>query len=150
MITLLLLLQMFASADAEATTPRFGVVTWRPDGSACATFAEKIVDGTPLSITVFDPQRTFQGSVVRFSERPCHESAQIAGTSYVIVTAEKQSTAAVGVAVIGGDGRITARMCASIEGLHLTAWSDNRRLWHEYFYLGYDVEPDCTEEERAD
>ena len=40
------------------------------------------------------------------------------------------------------------RMCASTEGLHLTLWSGqplkSTRLWHQYYYLGYDVTPDCT------
>jgi hypothetical protein len=40
------------------------------------------------------------------------------------------------------------RTCASSEGVHATAWSGkplaSRRRWHAYYYLGYDVEPDCT------
>jgi len=43
------------------------------------------------------------------------------------------------------------RSCTSHEGLHLTVWSgtplESRRLWHEYYYLGYDVEPSCGEGE---
>jgi hypothetical protein len=39
------------------------------------------------------------------------------------------------------------RSCTSSEGLHLTLWSGvplrTSRLWHAYWYLGYDVEPDC-------
>jgi hypothetical protein len=39
------------------------------------------------------------------------------------------------------------RSCASTEGIHLTLWSGtplhSKRLWHEYWYLGYDTEPDC-------
>jgi hypothetical protein len=41
------------------------------------------------------------------------------------------------------------RECASSEGLHLSAWRGNRRTWHEYWYLGFDVEPNCSEEETA-
>jgi hypothetical protein len=41
------------------------------------------------------------------------------------------------------------RSCASREGLHLTAWAgkplEGKRLWSKYYYLGYDVDPDCTE-----
>jgi hypothetical protein len=41
------------------------------------------------------------------------------------------------------------RTCASTEGIHATAWSGvplaSPRRWHAYYYLGYDVEPDCTE-----
>jgi hypothetical protein len=40
------------------------------------------------------------------------------------------------------------RTCASTEGIHATAWSGapltSPRRWHSYYYLGYDVEPDCT------
>jgi hypothetical protein len=39
------------------------------------------------------------------------------------------------------------RSCTSKEGLHLTAWAGtplkSQRIWHQYFYLGYDVEPTC-------
>lgn len=40
------------------------------------------------------------------------------------------------------------RVCASHEGLHFSVWSgkplEGARRWHAYYYLGYDVEPDCT------
>ena len=40
------------------------------------------------------------------------------------------------------------RSCASTEGIHATAWSglplSAPRRWHAYYYLGYDVEPDCS------
>lgn len=41
------------------------------------------------------------------------------------------------------------RTCTSSEGVHATAWSGvplaSTRRWHAYYYLGYDVEPDCTD-----
>jgi hypothetical protein len=40
------------------------------------------------------------------------------------------------------------RLCTSNEGVHLTIWSGKPlkgvRKWHWYYYLGYDVEPNCT------
>jgi hypothetical protein len=40
------------------------------------------------------------------------------------------------------------RTCASGEGLHLTVWYGEplatARLWHGYFYLGFDTESDCA------
>lgn len=49
---------------------------------------------------------------------------------------------------LNGDGRPDGfRSCASGEGLHLTVWYGEplttSRLWHGYFYLGYDTEADC-------
>lgn len=46
------------------------------------------------------------------------------------------------------------RSCASSEGLHLTVWAErplrSRRIWHAYYYLGYDVEPSCQEADYQD
>ncbi len=43
----------------------------------------------------------------------------------------------------------SVRSCTSREGLHLTIWEGEplktRRLWHHYWYLGYDVEPSCVD-----
>jgi hypothetical protein len=42
----------------------------------------------------------------------------------------------------------TYRSCSSSEGIHLTLWSGkplaSERRWHQYYYVGYDLEPDCT------
>jgi len=52
------------------------------------------------------------------------------------------------------EGRLGGRpvafsACASTEGIHLNIWMGTartgRKLWHRYYYLGYDVEPTCTE-----
>lgn len=43
------------------------------------------------------------------------------------------------------------RSCTSSEGVHFTVWTgkplSGQLRWHEYHYLGYDVEPDCRPEE---
>jgi hypothetical protein len=43
------------------------------------------------------------------------------------------------------------RSCASTEGVHFTVWSGaplkGRLRWHQYYYLGYDVEATCTPRE---
>ncbi|HMF88483.1 MAG TPA: hypothetical protein VK575_10410, partial [Gemmatimonadaceae bacterium] len=52
-----------------------------------------------------------------------------------------------------GEPPIRFRFCASTEGLHATAWAGtplaSSRRWHAYYYLGYDVDPTCTEAEYA-
>lgn len=50
---------------------------------------------------------------------------------------------------LNGDGTSESfRSCTSYEGLHLTVWAGDalksKRLWHEYYYLGYDLEPSCN------
>lgn len=49
---------------------------------------------------------------------------------------------------LDGDGRAEFfRACTSSEGNHLTVWSGRplvgKRVWHSYYYLGYDVVPNC-------
>lgn len=43
------------------------------------------------------------------------------------------------------------RACTSTEGVHFTIWAGEpltgRLRWHRYYYLGYDVEPNCKPEE---
>ncbi|HSJ32552.1 MAG TPA: hypothetical protein VK933_14020 [Longimicrobiales bacterium] len=56
---------------------------------------------------------------------------------------------------LDGDGVPESfRACTSSEGVHLSVWSGEplrgRRLWQYYYYLGYDVEPDCTDEDFAE
>jgi hypothetical protein len=50
-----------------------------------------------------------------------------------------------------GQPPVRFRFCASTEGLHATAWAGvplaSKRRWHAYYYLGYDVDPTCTESE---
>jgi hypothetical protein len=50
------------------------------------------------------------------------------------------------------DGRPASfRFCTSSEGVHLTVWSGKPLhglpKWHQYYYLGYDIEPTCTPQE---
>ncbi len=51
---------------------------------------------------------------------------------------------------LNSDGKLESfRLCASNEGLHVTVWAGepliSKRLWHEYYYLGYDVEENCND-----
>jgi hypothetical protein len=43
------------------------------------------------------------------------------------------------------------RICASTEGLHLTAWEGSplsgKRVWHRYFFMGYDQVSTCVEKD---
>jgi len=47
----------------------------------------------------------------------------------------------------------TFRSCTSAEGVHLTVWQgeplEGKRVWHQYYYLGQDLEPNCTDKDTA-
>lgn len=50
--------------------------------------------------------------------------------------------------------RYTFSSCTSPEAVHLmvqpVAKSKSQLVWHDYYYLGYDVEPTCTDDDYAD
>lgn len=53
---------------------------------------------------------------------------------------------------LDGDGRAEFfRACASTEGNHLTVWTGRpltgKRVWHSYYYLGFDVVPNCKKKD---
>lgn len=53
---------------------------------------------------------------------------------------------------LNGDGRAEFfRVCTSTEGNHLTVWTGEpligKRVWHSYYYLGYDVVPTCKKKD---
>jgi hypothetical protein len=60
--------------------------------------------------------------------------------------------AGVAAADLDGDGQKEFfRSCASHEGVHFTVWSGTplkgQRRFHAYHYVGYDLEPNCTDSE---
>jgi hypothetical protein len=52
-----------------------------------------------------------------------------------------------------GTTPISPRSCTSAEGLHLTAWRGqplrSARVFHTHHYVGYDMQPSCTDSETA-
>jgi len=83
-------------------------------------------------------------------------AADDAGFIGVVVRGAKRITLQHANAVVRIDGNTTLRFrsCTSSEGLHLSAWPSakvaGRPWWHAYVYLGYDVEPTCSEAETRD
>ena len=50
---------------------------------------------------------------------------------------------------LGATQEIAFRSCASMEGLHFLVLAGSglkaKNVWHDYYYLGYDVEPNCKD-----
>ncbi len=139
-------------------------------GRLCIASPERALEiGTPVTV-IFPgfPQRFVTGRVGRLSKLSCsHLGATPLDTlEYALDAPGDTIGSGPGIAIIGrfppavlrGDtvtmaleaGQPPARFrsCASTEGLHITAWAGvplrSRRLWHAYYYVGYDLEPDCN------
>jgi hypothetical protein len=150
-----------------ASSPRLGAAVVSTDTTACITFqGDSIRPGERVLVFLFSPPRVVDGLVRRASSEPCRPNAALEGQAYRVdlryAIAESEE---IGVAVLdptarteylngefvvftkGAAAPLQMRECSSHEGLHLTAWRGNRRTWHAYFYLGYDLESTCSDEE---
>ena len=157
--------------DGSAACPRFGVVVRGPAPDVLCVMMEE----PPLSLPkravaawVY-PAVASEIVLTRRLTDACVGVKDPIGVSYAASFAHdpvpESATSLIGVVITGGpyrvlqppdektvrlrsaNGSLRVRQCASSEGLHLTAWAGKRRVWHEYYYLGYDVDPDCSEEE---
>ena len=159
-----------SSATAFDFMGSVGIVDIDAGGRACMDIANpRLRVGQRLTVvTLTAPQAAVAAEVTAPHARPCRgeANARADDAHYVLRLAPGPADATVALAVLApgsafsamrgllsadldGDGRRAYfRSCASAEGLHLTVWSDaplGRRRFHAYHYLGYDVDPNCTE-----
>lgn len=84
---------------------------------------------------------------------PKSEKSEIAvGIGVIQITKQIEIQNELASVDINGDGKPEFfRLCASNEGLHLTIWTGKplkgKRIWHSYYYLHYDTEPDCKKKD---
>ena len=166
-----LLLALAAGPIASAPVqPRFGVAEVESDSTGCVvTNGWRLAMGDTVLIVLINPPAIAMGVVGHEIRGPCRQQGQVFGDSvftYAVRIHPKEElepglgaavvapqmagsvdSTGVSVRVPGRGGPYTFRYCASMEGMHITAWQGQRRVWHEYYYVGYDLEPDCTDAE---
>jgi hypothetical protein len=145
---------------------RFGIMETWPSRLACLTVkGPQLKLGQRLHFLAFDPPGWVRGEVVSKRLSPCREHA-LEGTAYDVQLEQYEDekyklgialVAAEGTPVIekgdplfisrGADSTMSFQQCTGGEGVNFFAWRENKRLWHEYYYLGYDVKPTCSDEE---
>lgn len=71
----------------------------------------------------------------------------IAGLSKSVLVSKGRAS----VDIDGDGGKEYFRECATNEGVTFTIWKGiplkGKRVWHQSYYLGYDVEPTCTKKD---
>ena len=167
---------LLALQIAAADVP-IGVAAASADGHVCVAMLRPVLaPGATLTLVRPDsPQAVLVVTIVQPAPG-CEplERALVPGPYYLASrpTATAADSTTLWVALSGrggtrdtGDGTIVTqlspaypdaqvRSCTSQEGLHLTMWSGvpltSQRLWHQYYYLGYDVEPSCDDRDVAE
>jgi hypothetical protein len=175
----LLALVMFTNgcgaAEHLTDTNYFGVFTTesRAGKTGCASVDSKNVTvGMPINIVVLSkPQRILNGTVKSRSSAECtrfFRASESAAFYDISITRGKFGPHELGVIVLPTValaqtkvGNVTAELgqknyrfyeCSDIEGIHVAVRSPNGKaetVWHDYIYLGYDVEPTCHKKDLA-
>ena len=147
---------------------RVGLAASGNDGLCIALPGAAVPLGSPFTVvTDEEPQHVYHATVL--AAVPVCDAMQHNpdGRFYMVALLDAPSDALVGALGVAFPGRVPmrragrrvqlklnaghqnaqVRICSSSEGLHATVWSGtplrSARLWHQYWYLGYDVEPDC-------
>jgi hypothetical protein len=160
------LLTLTACAEQPAL---IGVAASGP-GTPCVAFegtTKAVESGTAVTLVFPEQPQRIETARVGEARSDCDVLARgdVAGSYHTLLTDRPLGQGGwVAIAVTGEvrlenghataelDGaapRETFRACTSTEGLHLTAWSGGKRVWHAYFLLGYDVEPSCSDAEMS-
>lgn len=154
-------------ALAGESTPRFGIATPSTMEQHCATLeGDELKPGQEIYFANIDPPLWISGRVIAKRAKHCgvHEWENVTGTAYdvqlkqpnpngfmqlwvAVVIDKGEMSIKDNLPVVLDENRpVVLRECTSREGVHLSAWREKVRLWHDYYYLGYDVEPSCSEE----
>jgi hypothetical protein len=169
---MLLVAAALVATQIVAGEPSIGVAALSPDGQLCVAMPEAVLTGgaTVTLIQPVSPQSALVATIVR-SVPSCErlERAMIPGPYYLAqgpnptaaesgrvwlvvsgrLRTRRMGSGALVVQLSMAHPNAQARSCTSREGAHLTVWAGtplkSQRLWHEYYYLGYDVEPSCDD-----
>jgi hypothetical protein len=137
---------LIANPNLRPTTTVTLIFPSRPQLTARATILEKSIqncssDRLAEDVSFYLLELLEQDKSVGID--PAHSLAIAAISSPRVV--RRNGTVS---ADLDGDGRREFfRRCPSGEGLHFTIWAgpplQSKRLWHYYYYLGYDTVPTC-------
>lgn len=167
----------FASAQTKLNSDS-GVADLNQKGDVCLTIPNsKLAKGDVVYLVLpGKPQSIRAASVRNKLTRSCSDNSDAAAETdsfYLLKLSSgklKTGDAAIVLAnvkkpenVVGGTAAIDVnndgkkdffRACTSREGLWLSIWSGKplrgKRLWNRYYYLGYDVVPNCKESDFKD
>lgn len=132
----------------------------------CLRTSGDVHPGMPIQIILID-RNTAIPAVVGEEDPGCGDGATAQAQRTFELDAPDLVAGDFGIAVLDADAKIdnnrtdldgdgvieSYRICTSAEGFHATAWAgewfEHRRIWHDYYYLGHDMIPTCSEPEMA-
>jgi hypothetical protein len=140
---------LFAQLVAGQGT--IGLALTDGQGEACVAMSAK--PGSVVTLVAADTPKSTITAVVEGPSTSCALSKHTVEGPYSRLRLRGQAPEfrTAWVAFLGEPPSKTVQVheCLSSEGVHYTVWAGepfkSRRLWHDYYYLGYDVEPSCKQ-----
>lgn len=154
-----------------------GIVEKTSNGGLCLTIYNKDLKAN-TKVEIVDPeipQKHTEAKIVERSDKSCSHDPDVGPDEafYLLIAANEKVVAS---PVMLGLVKYTSgfvvsngllgfnpqshqsfdfvRSCTSSEGIHLAVWHglplEGHRVWHWYYYLGYDVEGNCTDADFKD
>ena len=160
-----------ASYGQSKLNSRIGVVNSTSTGGVCVAIQNsKLKPGQRLLVVLPDRPQSVQVAFIKKKVlKSCSSDNDVAeNASFYLVRMPKEDVPFVAFGFFGidkiavakgtasadinGDGKKEYfRSCTSNEGVHLTVWTGKplvgKRIWHSYYYLSYDTEPDCKKKD---
>ncbi len=149
---------------------RVGVANLLQD-TACLAISNSTLErgARVLLVSPSAPQRSASATIAGRADSCPGEDVRPGDSYYQLQTFDTLEVARIYIAILepGAHARVVGdtilldldidgheerfRECTSAEGLHLTIWTGpaltGQRRWHTYVYLGYDLQPTCTDAE---
>ncbi len=167
MLKLVVILFALTAAGEKAARPCAGIMVSTEGRGVLAMDGPTLTPGMIITLVSIDnPQQVSFATITdRLADSEIMAKHDVAAPYYAITPKQASKVLpSIAVAILGrfdNEGRESAailrrgkavdpvrvRSCTSSEGLHFTLWVGEplkgTRLWHGYYYLGYDVEPSC-------
>ena len=172
MIPVLIVFATINSLGQSKISARLGVVNSEGIGQACLAIPNATLQ-KGQRMYVVDPhkaQRVFAAIVGERQKTSCSSEIDVYRTASfylirvsknidppflgIVLVRNRKPSLKRGIATVdlNDDGKHEYfRTCTSNEGVHLTIWTGKpligKRIWHQYYYLGYDTNPTCRKKD---
>lgn len=143
------LLAILAGCAALHPVPQFGVVAQTPTHGPCVVLPAPVPVGQRITIAKLRPPE-FVLAAIGNPTSTCGVGLA-PGHAYELAIPAGQSGWWASTAVVGDVPRgVTFKECTGTESVQLTAWRGEKRIWHDFYYVDYEMEPSCDPDEIAD
>lgn len=126
-------------------------------GNCLAIKNTGIKDATRLTIVDLDSNKKFSPSIITGKNQSSDECNALLedrkdinisnGYSFYQVKSDAPINLAIGFIKLDNANKLTFDYCTTSEGISFSVLKAKEKIWEGYYYLGYDSEPTCSEQD---